>query len=194
MPGDQATIVWQLPVDAVQREKDKFDPDQPTMKWFIIFSLFILVAACGNDSPKADLPSRLYHYAAIDTASLADKHAVYVPVYSHIYTETGASALGLAGTLSIRNTSFSDSFYVTDVVYYGSQGELLKRYADSTLLLRPMTSIEFVVERTDTKGGAGANFVVRWGAGKPGVKPLIQSVMVQTATGISLVANGVEMD
>ncbi len=163
------------------------------MKWLFIIFLSIIIASCRDRSPKEHLPSLLYHYISIDTASLYDKHSVYVPVYSHIYTETGTSSLGLAGTLSIRNTSFTDSFYVTDVVYYGSQGEVLKRYTDSTLLIKPMSSIEFVVERTEAKGGAGANFVVRWGAGKTGINPMIQAVMVETATGISLVANGVEM-
>ena len=163
------------------------------MKLLVFLLLLLSVVACRDKSSKEHLPSLFYHYVNIDTTSLTDKHSVYVPVYSHIYTETGTSSLGLAGTLSIRNTSFTDSFYVTDVVYYGSQGEVLKRYADSTLIIRPMSSVEFVVERTEAKGGAGANFVVRWSANKPGIAPLIQMVMVETATGISLVTDGVEM-
>jgi hypothetical protein len=56
-----------------------------------------------------------------------------------------------------------------------------------------MSSIEFVVERTESAGGAGANFVVRWGSQQTGVQPLIQSVMIGTAQGISFLAAGVEM-
>jgi hypothetical protein len=162
-------------------------------KMIVPFCLLALAACKVSTDTKTHLPSEIYHYAEIDTAGLPGKHTVYVPVYSHIYTETGTSSVNLGATLSIRNTSFSDSFYVTDVVYYGSQGEVLKRYLDSTLIVRPMSSIEFVVERTESKGGAGANFVVKWGANQQGVEPLIQTVMVETAAGISFVTNGIEI-
>ena len=153
-----------------------------------------MLFACRNDkSEKASLPSQVYHYIKIDTAALINKHSVYVPVYSHIYSETGESAINLTTILSIRNTSYTDSFYVTDVIYYGSQGEVLRRYIDSPLLVKPMTSIEFVVERTESKGGAGANFVVKWGSFSAGSEPLIQTVMNEISRGISFVTNGVEM-
>ena len=153
-----------------------------------------MLFACRNDkSEKASLPSQVYHYIKIDPAALINKHSVYVPVYSHIYSETGESAINLTAILSIRNTSYTDSFYVTDVIYYGSQGEVLRRYIDSPLLVKPMTSIEFVVERTESKGGAGANFVVKWGSFSAGSEPLIQTVMNEISRGISFVTNGVEM-
>lgn len=165
------------------------------MKYIIVPILSFLIACNGNNrtNEKARLPSLIYNYVKIDTAALAYKHAVYVPVYSHIYTEAGTSLLVLASTLSVRNTSFTDSFYVTDVIYYGSQGEILQQYLRAPVLVKPMTSIEFVVERTETKGGAGANFVVKWGALKAGMEPVIQTVMVETATGISFVTNGINI-
>ena len=158
-----------------------------------LLSLLILFACRDDKSQKVYLPSQVYHYIKIDTAALINKHSVYVPVYSHIYSETGESAINLTAILSIRNTSYTDSFYVTDVIYYGSQGEVLRRYIDSPLLVKPMTSIEFVVERTESKGGAGANFVVKWGSFSAGSEPLIQTVMNEISRGISFVTNGVEM-
>jgi Protein of unknown function (DUF3124) len=135
----------------------------------------------------------VYNYVKIDTARLVNKHAVYVPVYSHVYAESGTSLIYLTATLSIRNISFTESFYVTDVIYYGSQGEILKHYLDSTVLVKPMTSIEFVIARVDAKGGAGANFVVKWGAFTSGTEPLIQTLMNEGTTGVSFITNGVEM-
>ena len=158
-----------------------------------LLSLLILFACKNDKSEKTYLPSQVYHYTKIDTATLVNKHSVYVPVYSHIYSETGESAINLTAILSIRNTSYTDSFYVTDVIYYGSQGEVLKRYIDSSLLVKPMTSIEFVVERAESKGGAGANFVVKWGSFTMGSEPLIQTVMNEISRGISFVTDGVEM-
>ena len=164
------------------------------MKALLVLLFPLLLIACKSKSVgKAHLPSNLYEYVKMDTASLTDKHAVYVPVYSHIYTEAGTSSASLATTLSIRNTSFSDTIYVTNVGYYGSQGEVVKRYLDSTVFLRPMHSIEFVVERREAVGGAGANFVVHWGAFQTGATPLIQTVMVETGTGVSFVTDGLEM-
>lgn len=140
------------------------------------------------------MPSRTYHYALPDAASIREKHSVYVPVYSHLYGEDGTMTVGMTTTLSIRNISFRDSFYVTGVVYYGSQGELLQRYLQRPLLLRPMHSVEFVVERREEKGGAGANFVVDWAATTSIANaPLIQSVTSIISTGFSFVTEGVEI-
>lgn len=155
--------------------------------------LFTFVGCKDDKSEKAHLPSQVYNYVKIDTATLVNKHSVYVPVYSHVYAESGTSLIYLTATLSIRNTSFTESFYVTDVIYYGSQGEVLKHYVDSTLLVKPMTSIEFVIARIDAKGGAGANFVVKWGAFTTGAQPLIQTIMNEGNAGTSFITNGVEM-
>ncbi|HEY6977807.1 MAG TPA: DUF3124 domain-containing protein [Chitinophagaceae bacterium] len=158
-----------------------------------LLSLLILFACRDDKNQKGYLPGQVYHYIKIDTAALINKHSVYVPVYSHIYSREVGSPVNLTAVLSIRNTSYTDSFYVTDIIYYGSQGEVLKRYLDSSLLVKPMASIEFVVERTESKGGAGANFVVKWGSFTTGSEPLIQTVMNETTSGISFVTNGVEM-
>jgi hypothetical protein len=182
-----------------KREQDcwnvnsNFRSTKETMRLIACLLLSAIVACTSNADKSVYLPSKHYQFVKIDTTALPEKHAVYVPVYSHIYLENGRSTVNLAVTLSIRNTSFADSIYITDVVYYGSQGEVLKRYLDSTVLIKPMASIEFVVERSESKGGAGANFVVKWGASKPGSEPLMQTVMNETSAGISFVTNGVEM-
>ena len=162
----------------------------------VLITLFFLAALIGcknNKDEKAHLPGPVYNYVKIDTAALANRHSVYVPVYSHIYAESGTSLIYLTATLSIRNTSFTDSFYVTDVIYYDSRGEMLKHYLNETVLVTPMASIEFVVARTDVKGGAGANFVVKWGAFTTGTGPLIQTVMNEGSAGTSFITNGIEM-
>lgn len=161
----------------------------------ILVLLQIALAGCSeNSSSRATLPSKAYHYVQVDTAALAANRWVYVPVYSHLYGEDGTSTVGMTTTLSIRNTSFTDSFYISHVTYYGSQGELLKQYLDKILVVRPMHSVEFVVERMESKGGAGANFVVQWHAAAPPANPpLIQSVTSIISTGFSFVNNGVDI-
>lgn len=164
------------------------------MRFSIIPFLFIVFACNNAEDNSIHLPSQVYQYVTIDTTTLLNKHAVYVPIYSHLYTGDGTSALNLSATLSVRNTSYTDSFYVTDVAYYGSQGEVLKKYINKVVLLKPLASIEFVVERMEAQGGAGANFVVTWGASATRSAPLIQAVMNELGSGISFVTEGVEMN
>lgn len=163
------------------------------MKLMPLF-LCLLLLACDRQTERIHLPSKKYIYAAVDTAALSIRKKVYVPVYSHIYMVSGQQVQQLTATLSIRNTSYRDTFYISDVVYYGSQGEVLKRYLDSTLLLPPMHSVEYVVEQEESKGGAGANFVVGWGARQAVSKPLVQAVMVGARVGGAFICEGVEME
>ena len=61
----------------------------------------------------------------------------------------------------------------------------------STLLLCPLESVEFVVEEDEQAGGAGANFIVKWGATRYSDQMLIQSVMISTygQQGMSFMSN-----
>lgn len=159
----------------------------------ISFCSLIVLSACQQQrDERTHLPSSDYRYAQVDTGALRNKGAIYAPVYSHIYTIDGTRQMLLAATLSVRNTSFTDSIYITSVVYYGSQGEQLKQYLQRPVVLRPMASVEFVVERDESKGGAGANFVVHWG-GDGSSRPMVQTVMTETTNGISFVTDGVEI-
>ena len=162
---------------------------------FLIASLLFLIQACkGKEEEKVNYPSRQYEYVKGDTTGHAIHQSVYVPIYSHIYDKDGTHVLNLTATLSIRSTDFSDSLFVSKVDYYGSNGQLIKKYIDKTLLIKPMSSVEFIVEHSETEGGAGANFVIEWSAKNP-VEPIIQAVMVSTyySAGISFVTNGIPM-
>ncbi len=155
--------------------------------------MLVFFAACKSETDeKKHLPSPVYNYANIEDSLLTVKQAVYVPIYSDIYLMDGSKTQQLSATLSVRNISFKDSIYVTKVNYYGSQGELLKEYTKSTILVKPMSSIEFVVEQAETKGGPGANFVVNWGAVRSANNPLIQAVINNNShASVSFVTYGV---
>jgi hypothetical protein len=84
---------------------------------------------------------------------------------------------------------------VSSVDYYNSRGEIIKKYTDSILLLKPMHSYEFIVEENDTKGGAGAYFIVNWSAIKPVNDPLIKAVMLSSISslGFSFKTEGIKL-
>lgn len=127
-----------------------------------------------------------------DTVSLSKGQAVYVPVYSHIYDGDQKYRLYLAVTLSIRNTDPAHSITVQDVDYYDSEGNLVKKYIDDPITLKAMASMRYMVKASDKAGGSGANFIVRWVAGKEVNPPVIESVMIgtQMQQGISFTSRG----
>lgn len=117
---------------------------------------------------------------------------VYVPVYSHIYSGDRGRPFNLAVTLSIRNTDLNNSIGLESVDYFDSHGKLIEKYLKKRQILGPMATISFKVKESDTAGGSGANFIVRWKAGVEVNRPVIESVMIgtQSQQGISFTSRG----
>ena len=164
------------------------------MKHILLFALISsLLLSCKPKEVSRTMHHPAYHYAKIDQSTLAPTERVYIPIYSDIYFLDAEHTFSLTATLSIRNTSFKDSVYVFSVDYYNSVGQKQRRYNDSVILLKPMESIEFVVDNKDNKGGVGANFVAEWGARPGAQKPYFQGVMIGTTgqQGISFTTEGI---
>ena len=101
---------------------------------------------------------------------------VYVPVYSNIFIY-GGGKLNLAVTLSVRNTNNSHPITISSVRYYDTGGEMIEEYLEVPHILKPMASTYFFVNQADTRGCAGANFIVQW-SGEPSANaPIIDAVM-----------------
>ena len=159
----------------------------------ILYALFILFVMVSCSQSKAPETKHHSNFHSVDKSAFEKTEQVYIPIYSDIYYLDSKHTFSLTATLSIRNTSFKDSIYVFAIDYYNSGGEKVCRYNESTLLVKPMESVDFVVENKDDTGGVGANFVVEWGA-KPGAqKPFFQGVMIGTTgqQGISFTTEGI---
>jgi hypothetical protein len=154
------------------------------MKYFIFIGLLFLFWTCKEKLDETNIkrshPSHVYKFVDIKDYSLKHFEWVYVPVYSDIYYLDGTKRYRLTTTISIRNTSLSDTAFILSSTYHDSYGKTLKEYVDSALLLSPLESIEFVVEEFENIGGAGANFIVEWAASKDADQLLVQSVMIGT--------------
>lgn len=163
---------------------------------FFVFAIVLLVSACNDIRKKPNIyPSHDYIYVDIPSDSVAQIHTVYVPSYSEIYHQDGNRKFSLTTTLSIRNTDLSRMLYVFNIDYYDSEGKKIRTYLDSTLMLRPQESLEFVVEEKETESGVGANFIVNWGVPDSISQPVIQAVMIGSyeQQGISFVTHGVDI-
>lgn len=159
--------------------------------------LAVLISGCDGSrverppTPESSPASTVAGRAA-DHAPAIDGQTIYVPIYSHIYMRDKSSVINLTATLSIRNTDARNSIRVTAVKYYGTHGTLVREYLAQPLQLAPMASMDYVVAEDDTTGGAGANFIVEWDSSIEVTKPVVEAVMISTASqqGISFVSNG----
>ena len=160
---------------------------------FLLFLILTVLVSCSPSKVPETKHHSNYHFEKVEKSAFEKTELVYIPIYSDIYYVDSKHTFSLTATLSIRNTSFKDSIYVFTIDYYNSGGEKIRRYNDSTLLVKPMESVEFVVENKDDTGGVGANFVVEWGAKPSAQKPFFQGVMIGTTgqQGISFTTEGI---
>lgn len=116
---------------------------------------------------------------------------VYVPAYSHVYHGDGDPYL-LTVTLSVRNTSTTNEIVVKSVRYYDTKGREVKSFLEKPVRLPALGTTEVVINRDDSSGGSGANFLVQWYADTPVTEPIIEAVMIDTKLqqGISFVRRG----
>jgi hypothetical protein len=124
--------------------------------------------------------------------TLSDGQTVYVPIYSHIYSGLKGRPFILAATLSLRNTDPRHPIILVAVKFYDSDGKLVKKYLDNPAELKAMASTRYILTESDTGGGSGANFLVKWTSKTKVNPPLIEGVMIGTRSGqgISFVSRG----
>ncbi len=148
----------------------------------LVLLLFSL-NACQNQNPNVDQTGKdelesleLNHQ--IDPSQMHYEDLVYVPIYSDIYVDQQNQKSLLAATLSIRNTSYSDSLFISKIDYFNTEGTMLRSFINKPISLSPMATVNYVIEKDDDTGGAGANFIVEISAKNKDVRPIIQAVMI----------------
>lgn len=135
-------------------------------------------------------------FAADDKIPLSAGQTVYAPIYSHVFTGPKELPFNLAATLSIRNTDPHNQITILSAEYFDSKGHSIKKYMQNPLTLAPLASQHFSIKENDETGGFGANFIVKWKAGKAINPPIIESVMIgaKSGQGISFVSPGKVID
>ncbi len=130
---------------------------------------------------------------AFSEVRLVKGQTVYVPVYSHIYHgNRDREPVDLAATLSIRNTDQANAMNITSIDYYDSEGRLIKKHLDKSIIIKPMGSFRVIVKESDRSGGSGAKFLVKWESSAAITPPVIETVMIgtQAQQGISFTSRG----
>ncbi len=121
---------------------------------------------------------------------------VYVPVYSHVYVGSKGQEFQLAATLYIRNANLDKAIKLESAGYYDSSGKLIRQVLKAPTKIDPLASTQFFVGESDTTGGLGAFFLVRWSSETKVNEPIIEVVNVGTRSGqgISFVSTGKVVD
>lgn len=172
------------------------------MNKIIFVLLIILIYSCKNPNPNLTSTGKDELIALevdhnVNNLDQAFQDIIYIPIYSDIYIDQLNQKNLLSATLSIRNTSYTDSLFISKIDYFDTQGSLVRNYIDNLISLPPMATINYVIERDDESGGSGANFIVELSSNNTNVKPLIQAVMIGengnkafsfTTQGISILA------
>ena len=115
--------------------------------------------------------------------------SVYVPIYSHIFLRGDERVpLNLSANLIISNTDSTNSIQITEVIYYNSEGKLIKSYLNSPKNLNPMASTYYLIETADDRGGWGANFIIKWKSANKVTQPLIEAIHSARAAGAFIFA------
>lgn len=116
----------------------------------------------------------------------------YLSVYSQIYSYTAHTSLDLTATVSIRNTSVTDSVYLLKANYYDTEGNAIQSYINEPISLKSMETLEIVIAEFDKKGGTGANFIFEWATKPSTSEPIFEAVMISTygQQGLSFMTHG----
>ena len=130
--------------------------------------------------------------SSADDIKLSSGQAVYVPIYSHIYSGVKARPFDLAATLSIRNTNPKHAITLVSVKYYDSDGKLVEDYLNQPKELKALVTTRYIITEGDKTGGSGANFIVVWKSDQTVNQPIIEAVMIgtQSSQGISFLSRG----
>ena len=151
----------------------------------VLFCLALLGCEADTDAPSKPLaPEPGFDglgsiFKPVSGTPSGPSRLVYVPVYSTLFLSK-TSRWELAASLSIRNIDPDQSVTVLEIGYFDTAGELLEQYLETPHELDPMATVTLTLPQWDTRGGAGANFLVRWSGDNDVNEPIIEVVMAGT--------------
>ena len=167
------------------------------MRYYFLFLFLLILFSCGREK-EIDYKHTLEWTSRQCDASQVEglqKGKTYLPVYSHIYHRYDHHTFDLTITVSIRNVSLTDTVYIFSADYFDTYGKNIRQYLKHTVYLKPMETIEIIIEEEDQEGGSGANFIFDWAVKNPQNPPLFEAVMISTSgqQGLSFSTRGVNI-
>ncbi len=164
----------------------------------VVLFLFGMLVGCDDPKEISSFNPNHWedHYA--DTEVLGPKSdslqfgKTYLSIYSHIYSFTLEKSQNLTAMVSLRNVSDIDTIYISKADYYNTKGELIRHYFEKPIFLKPLETVEIVIDETDEHGGSGANFIFEWTTKATTPEPIFEAVMtsLRGSQGLSFTTQG----
>jgi hypothetical protein len=165
--------------------------------YFILFFLSATTISCTGDQQEEPSPKYNFskHEVKPNLLSQLEKGSTYLSVYSEIYSNTEKRTHSLTVTVSIRNTSNTKDIYIAKADYYDTHGELMTSYIKNPIKVIPLETIEIVIDKSQTHGGTGGNFIFEWAKDSTASNPIFEGVMISTSgqQGISFTTQGITL-
>ncbi|PWI31298.1 hypothetical protein DI383_01095 [Flavobacteriaceae bacterium LYZ1037] len=168
------------------------------MKYILLLLLTcLLTVSCQENNRTEDINPINWKNRSVNLPkndSLAQGKS-YLSVYSEIYSITEHRTIALTVTVSLRNVSVTEPVYLLEASYYNTKGDLIRTYFENPILLKPLETIEIVIDEKDSHGGSGANFVFDWALKPNSHEPVFDAVMISTSgqQGISFTTQGIKL-
>ena len=120
----------------------------------------------------------------------------YLSVYSQIYSQSEHKKLNLTATVSMRNVNANDTIYIHSAKYFDTHGNLIRSYFSKSIFIRPMETVEIVIDQLDMEGGTGANFIFDWSKKEALNDPHFEAVMISSIgqQGLSFTTQGIKLN
>lgn len=168
----------------------------PNMKHLLLPLILLSLTACESQTrtPKPGEANTdwINRKVSVPSDSLMADGSTYLSIYSQINSFDVRTKQGLTVTVSMRNIYDEDTLYITGIRSYDSDGHLMTNYIENPVDLRPLESLEIIIEEEEEYGGSGGNFIFDWKA-KGSKEPLFEAVMIRSSgqQGISFTTQGV---
>lgn len=111
----------------------------------------------------------------------------YLSVYSQMYSLTQHQKYPLTAMISMRNVSETETIYLLRADYFNTSGAKVRTYFNYPIYVKPMETLEIVIDQKDIEGGTGSNFIIEWKAPIGCPEPLFEGLMnsMQGTKGLS---------
>ncbi len=127
----------------------------------------------------------------------ADKTAggggtIYVPLYARVFVSDRGVSIGLAATLSLRNTDPRSAILIRSVRLHDGAGALARQCLEAPRELPPLASLRLSVEMPAKPADGDPCLLVEWEAKGPVHQPHVEAALIGAAgqLGISFLSPG----
>ncbi|NGX84674.1 DUF3124 domain-containing protein [Aequorivita sp. KMM 9714] len=167
-------------------------------QFFILIILFGFFSACEETTEISSFSPNHWedHYIEKDVSLLINDSLqngkTYLSVYSHIYSISLKKTQNLTAMISLRNVSETDTVFISKADYYSTNGDLIRQYFKKPIYLKPLETVEIVIDEADNYGGSGAKFIFDWSSKMETPEPLFEAIMtsLRGAQGLSFTSTG----